>query len=633
MSEDFEKIAKQLLYTQKVRCNLCHGIPIIKEIVHSGGLSYFISAECLNNHGIFFYTLDDFCQDSNQFENVKCNKCNKIQGIIKSKKELFQYCKECQFLCPSCVNSKHKKFKKKHHLIEIQNLDFICLEHQKNYTKFCEKCNINICELCEPNHTDHKNIYQLSSIIPDKNKIKKVEEKINQQKKQIDEINNLLNNFLKVVNEKTKEYQNKLNIDLKLNTQIFNCLDVEHPNYQSIINFDKIIDIDYSDISWIEEINNQLDKFIKLIKEKAPNNSSTVNITKTSTIIDKDLMEKFQKSMSENQNKTSIKALENRNKYDDFSECQLLKEIGQKNQIIFRNDEIIGNLKDIYIMPKCKDYLLIIDNGIFLYEQETNDLVCYIDINDNLEYNEINSIQYEYDNKLNRIYLYIGIRDKIKIYCIDENKEYRYSLIQELKIKDLINFCIDDNFNIFILSENGYLIYKKKNNIYELEIENINIRNEKYNLFSNKNYIILGKKEKDELLFLDKKNNFETLFFIHKIKVNEQSQFIEINENLICLSYENVIQVIDLQKKCLSHIYNKSEINNLLSIALINNKQILLSGNKEEKYLIYILEFNESYSKLNVKKKIDNIRCDIAREISPDKIFLYTNYGVNILEI
>ena len=43
----------------------------------------------------------------------------------------------------------------------------------------------------------------------------------------------------------------------------------------------------------------------------------------------------------------------NRNKYDDFSECQLLKEIGQKNQIIFRNDEIIGNLKDIYIMPKC----------------------------------------------------------------------------------------------------------------------------------------------------------------------------------------------------------------------------------------------------------------------------------------
>ena len=90
---------------------------------------------------------------------------------------------------------------------------------------------------------------------------------------------------------------------------------------------------------------------------------------------------------------------------------------------------------------------------------------------------------------------------------------YKYTLIQELEIKDLIKFCIDDNLNIFALSENGYLIYKNKNNIYELEIENINIENEKYNLFSNKNYIILGKKEKDELLFLDKKHNFENQFF------------------------------------------------------------------------------------------------------------------------
>jgi len=633
MSEDFEKLTKQLLYNQKIRCNLCHEIPIIKEIVHSGGLSYFISAECLNKHGVFFCTLEDFCQESNQLEKVKCNKCNKIQGLIKSKKELFQFCKECQFLCPSCVSSKHKKFKKKHPLVEIQHLDFMCSEHQKNYTKYCEECNINICELCEPNHNGHKNVYQLKSKIPDKNNIKKAEDKINLQKKQIDEINNVLDNFLKVVNEKTKEYQNKLNIDLKLNTQIFNCMDVERPNYQSIINFDKLIDIDYSDISWIEEINKQLDTFIKLIKEKAPNNKSSVNITKTSTIIDKDLMDKFQKSMTENQNKTSIEALENRNKYDDFSECQLLKEIGQRNKFIFKKDEIIGNLKDIYIMPKCNDYLILIDNGIFIYEQKTNDLVCYIDINDNLEYNDINSIKYEYDNKMNRIYLYLGINDKIKIYSIDENNEYKYSLIQELEIKDLIKFCIDDNLNIFALSENGYLIYKNKNNIYELEIENINIENEKYNLFSNKNYIILGKKEKDELLFLDKKHNFENQFFINKIKLNEKSQFIEINDNLICISYENVIQVIDLPKKCISHTYNKSEINNILSIDLINNKQILLSGNKNEKYLIYILEFNETYSKLNVKKKIDNIRCEIVREISPDKIFLYTNFGLNILEI
>ena len=627
---------KESIFKQKTRCNLCHEIPIIKEIIHSGGLSYFISAECLNKHGVFFCTLKDFCQDNNQFEGIRCSKCNKIQGEVKSKTELFQYCHECKFMCPSCINSKHKKFKKKHPLIDLQNIDFTCCEHLKFYTGFCEECNINICELCEPNHIKHTKKYNLKSMIPDQKKIQETEAKIKEQKSQIDEINKVLENLLKIVNTKAKEYKDNLNSDLKLNTQIFNCLDKEKFNYQSLVNFDKIVDIDISDIGWVDEINDQLNTFIKLIKEKTPNkNMSTMtkSITTTSSYIDKELMDKFQKSVSNKQGKTSLEVIENRMKYDDFSSCELLKEIAQRNKSLVKNEDIIGDLKDIYILPKSKNYSILIDNGIFLYDQETNDLLCYIDVNDNLEYNDVNQILYNYRDKLKKIYLYIGTDNQIKIYRINEYEEYKHELIQEIKIENLIKFELDNNLNILTLGKNGTNIYKYFNNIYELETENINLEIENTNLFSSTNLIIICKSTKEELLFLDKNNCFGNLFSIKNIKSNEQSQFLEINEKLICLSYENILQIIDIDKKCMLYKYSNLRINKILSNDLINDKQIILSGNSEDKFIVYILEFSESFENIKEKKKIENLRIDIVRNISPNKIIIYSEFGVNALEV
>ena len=72
---------------------------------------------------------------------------------------------------------------------------------------------------------------------------------------------------------------------------------------------------------------------------------------------------------------------------------------------------------------------------------------------------------------------------------------------------------------------------------------------------------------------------------------------------------------------------------NIMSFDLINNKQLLLSGNSDDKYFVLFSEFNESYSKISDKKKLENLRCDIIRTISSGLIILFTNYGVNILEI
>ena len=445
-----------------------------------------------------------------------------------------------------------------------------------------------------------------------------------------------MENLLKIVNTKAKEYKDNLNSDLKLNTQIFNCLDKEKFNYQSLVNFDKIVDIDISDIGWVDEINDQLNTFIKLIKEKTPNkNMSTMtkSITTTSSYIDKELMDKFQKSVSNKQGKTSLEIIENRMKYDDFSSCELLKEIGQRNKSLVKNEDIIGDLKDIYILPKSKNYSILIDNGIFLYDQETNDLLCYIDVNNNLEYNDINQILYNYRDKLKKIYLYIGTDNQIKIYRINEYEEYKYELIQEIKIENLIKFELDNNLNILTLGKNGTNIYKYFNNIYELETENINLEIENTNLFSSTNLIIICKSTKEELLFLDKNNCFGNLFSIKNIKSNEQSQFLEINEKLICLSYENILQIIDIDKKCMLFKYSNLRINKILSNDLINDKQIILSGNSEDKFIVYILEFSESFENIKEKKKIENLRIDIVRNISPNKIIIYSEFGVNALEV
>ena len=247
------------IFKQKLRCNRCHEIPIIKEMVNGGGSSFFITAECYNKHGVYFCALQDYCNDVNQLDKIKCINCKKIQGISNDILRIFTFCKNCnQYFCPECYDS-FKKVHKSHQTIRLDNFDFICKEHNKPYIEYCSKCNSNICINCKNSHSKHGNITVLKDIILFEKKIQNAYDKIKKQQTQIDEINKILNNFLKITNGKAKEYQENINTILKFNHQIFNCYDPEKLNYQSIVNFDKILDIDISDISWVTEIQELLE--------------------------------------------------------------------------------------------------------------------------------------------------------------------------------------------------------------------------------------------------------------------------------------------------------------------------------------------------------------------------------------
>ena len=624
--------ARQLIFKQKTRCNMCYEIPIIKEIVNGGGLSYFITAECLNKHGVFFCALKDFCSDKNQIDKIKCHNCANIQGIVDFQSKLFHSCKEChKFLCQTCFSAHYKKFQNSHHTTRIDDLDYICKEHGIQYTGFCTKCNINICNFCQQRqHAKHDKKLIFKDIMPLEQKIKEVSDKVETQKGLIDEINKILNDFLKIANEKIKEYQDNLNSSLKFNNQVFNCIDQKNPNYQSIVNFEKMLNIDISEISWISEIQGLLDKFIKLIKTQ----SSTISHEKTKNTtnnIDKDLMDTFKQSIIGNTNKPTIDVLQNEKHYD-FTNNELLKEIGKKNFRIYKNEEIIGDLKDIYIMNECNSYLTLVDNGIFIFDQETNDLLSYIDVNDNLEYDEITNLSYYYNKNLNKIFLFLGTNtNKIKIYCINEKNDYSNELIQEIKLENLKNIFCNEKGDLLVFEEKSSSIYKFQDKKYEQEKEFIVEEKETKKLYSTENYLISCLKEKEKLIFYNKKD-FEVLFTIDNIKNNENTQIIEISKNLILVSFKNIIQVIDVEKKSISFCHDAINMDYIESVDIFNNKEILLTSNLNNKLITYILELDEANKIFKEKKKIEDLDCKLIRKIGQNKIILYTKYGLNILE-
>ena len=604
------------IFKQKLRCNRCHEIPIIKELVNGGGSSFFISAECYNKHGVYFCALQDYCNDLNQLDKIKCNNCKKIQGISNDILRLFTFCKTCnQYFCPECYDS-FKKVHKSHQTIRLDNFDFICKEHNKPYTEYCSKCNTNICSNCKNSHSKHGNITALKDIILLEKKIQNAYDKIKKQQTQIDEINKILNNFLKITNEKAKEYQENINTILKFNHQIFNCYDREKLNYQSIVNFDKILDIDISDISWATEIQELLDKLIKLIKSQ----SSTLPFKKfqnTANNINKDLMNALQESVIGKPVNEPVL-----NDLSKLSENELLKEIRIKDEKIIQTDEIIGELRNIYIMNECNNYAILANNGLFIYDQETNDLISYIDINENLEYDEVNNFSYYYNKNENKIYIFLGTdTNKIKIYSININNDYSYELMQEIKLQSIKNLFCNDNGDLFVLKQDGYSTYKFQANRYEQEKENINYENETKNLFSTDNYLMITIKEKEKINFYDK-NGYEFLFSIDKVNIDEKSKIFEIDKNLICISFKNNIQVIEIDKKNICNNYDKINMDYIESIDFINEKELLISGDLNNKLIYFILEIDIPNKTFIVKKKIEDLEFKLIQKIHKNKVIL-----------
>lgn len=623
------------IYREKVRCNMCYEIPLIKEILNGGGLSYFISAECFNKHGVMYSALEDFCNDKNQLDSIKCCKCNSLQGIVDSSSKFFNYCKNCKkFYCPSC-NAKHfNKYSNSHNTISIQGLDFLCKVHGSPYSSFCFKCNYNICKFCQQReHLKHE-IYNLNEKKPNEQKMQEISLKIEKQNSLVEKVNQILDDFIKIANTKIKVYKQKINSIIKLNNQILNCIEEKKINYQSIVNLDKIIDLDLNnDIGWFKDIQNNLEKFINIIKINIVDIHNKKENNDNKEKINQDILNTIRESVMGNTKTTSIDDLELKQVIcDDFSENELLKEIGKKNYKILKKSQIIGDLKNIYIINEYNSYLILADNGIFIYDQDSNDLTCYLDCNQSIEYEPIDTLTYYYNKPRKKIYLLLGTNtNKIKIYCIDENKEYTYELVQEIKLEKIINLFCNKNGNLIVLEESGFSTFFFNGCQFEQEKEHINQEKATKNLFITESYLIITVMENKNIILYNK-DNFDKLFSVEEVNINENSKVFELSKDLICVSYQEKIQIINAKQKNIQTIYDKIKMDYIESVDLLNDKEILLSCNCDKNIIAYILGFDVLNAEIEEKKKIEDLQCKLIRKLAQNKVILYTKYGINVIE-
>ena len=651
--KEFTEKIKSSIFKKKVRCNLCHEIPIIKEILSSNGVNCFITSECLNRHGLFLCPLKDFCNDKSQLDKIKCSVCNSVQDIANSLSKLFIFCKECKkFFCPTCLKLHFKNNLKDHHFSYINEVDYKCKEHLRHFSFFCENCKMNLCPLCyQKNHFKHKNIIHFDNIKPTEKAYRDIKFKLEEQKAQIDIISEYLENFLKIITRKVTEYINTIKLALNFNYQIFNCYNKDRLNYQSIINLDKIIDIDITDVSFITDIQNELDQCIQMLKTKSSYKSLSSQGQLTTPNVDKELLKTVKSALGRSKTfllsevsfdkinfkdkKEKEEKMEKMEKMDanDFVDNELLAKIGKTNTKILNIKDILGTIKNIYSMDELKIYLLIIDNGIFIYDQETSDIFNYIDINEGFEYNEIDKFSCYYNIKEKLVYLFVSTKNNIiKIYTI--NEDFDYKLIQELQIDNLNNLSCNKNGELLVEDKNVIYIYHNEGENYkkgkEIDIE----KNKKIkNIYHTENYLILFLEEKDELILYNN-NNIQKILSLEKIFMDEKSKIFEISKNFVCVSFKNKISVINIEEKKICFRYEKGNINNIECAEVINTKNIFIScENKDNKLVLYILEWDEDINTLKEINAIKDLDCKMICKINNNKAILYTKYGLNLLEL
>ena len=214
----------KLIKSNNIICPECK--QDIKLLIEDYNISLY---ECKNRHefdNIYFDKLDE--TQTIDISKIICKICKKFNKA-KSFNNIFYKCITCKIdLCLLC-KSQHEK---NHNIINYDDHNYICEQHNKTYIAYCDDCKQNICTLCEQNHKNHK-IITFGQIIPDKeqmvNYLKQLKEKID---KLNDDINGIISR-LKKVKENFQYYYD-------LNKKIINNFNLDKINYEILYNVNNI---------------------------------------------------------------------------------------------------------------------------------------------------------------------------------------------------------------------------------------------------------------------------------------------------------------------------------------------------------------------------------------------------------
>ena len=124
---------------------------------------------CKNKHIMNNIKLKNFNNtQSIDISQIKCDGCKNKNKSNTYKNEFF-ICNECKMnLCPLC-KSVHDK---KHLIINYDEKNYVCNEHNETFVKYCNNCKMDLCFSCLIQHKDHK-IIPYENLIIDINVLKK----------------------------------------------------------------------------------------------------------------------------------------------------------------------------------------------------------------------------------------------------------------------------------------------------------------------------------------------------------------------------------------------------------------------------------------------------------------------------
>ena len=354
---------------------------------------------CKNEHIIDNLSIKDF--EKSQYLNyskIICEICKK-RNLGECKLTNFYKCYECNInLCDKCqMNHDYS-----HNIMNFGDINYFCGKHKDSFAKYCNNCKIDICCLCEEEHSGHKLTYY-GRIISDKRHLKinleKIKQCIDKYDKNCMEITKKVNDSKNIIidydiyNEIGKSYEgiimivnevkNIFNSFYNLKKDIINEFDNSKKYYHLLINLKEINDNNdlVEDINKITQENNIKKKFENIIKiYKKKNNISeeevlAFDIEKIELKEKVKKLEKIYKDLEEEneQIKTEIKELEEKNKDLEEKNDQISKEKVKDSQKKYKYLEEENKQTTTY-MKEIKDLNLKLNEENALLKLNNRDL-------------------------------------------------------------------------------------------------------------------------------------------------------------------------------------------------------------------------------------------------------------------
>ena len=286
---------KKEIKSKEIICPKCQELSLIN--VDNYTITIF---DCKNSHkvdSIHFKQYEDYQKIDES--KIVCDNC-KDTNKYESYQHTFYKCLFCkQNLCPLC-KSQHNK---EHEIINFDEKNYICEEHNEKFNSYCNNCKKNLCLICESEHQDLENIIEFKNIIKKydafNSQIEVLKQEIKNLKKKTLEIINMVN----TINENLDIYYN-------INLNLINIYK-KFRNYQLLKNVNNIFN---SNNLILNDIN------------KITNSNKLIDVLNNSLDLYNKMKSNYQFDINNNNNPNCICSNNIGNKLEDFEILQVLSE-------------------------------------------------------------------------------------------------------------------------------------------------------------------------------------------------------------------------------------------------------------------------------------------------------------------